>query len=165
MQRSLCILLSFSLLLFFPLLFTACGSGNAPTFRVMDADGRALDTADLVGRPMVINFWATWCPPCVGELPHFEEAYQAMGEDVLFLMVNVDGQGVKDIATAGAFAAERGYTFPLYFDLTGEASRAYGVTAIPTTVWIDRRGDLFTTYTGALDQDTLNHYTAACCAA
>ena len=146
----LCVLLVASVL-------SAC-SGSAPDFTVVDAREQPLMLSEQKGKPVVVNFWATWCSPCVYELPHFAEAYNTYYEDVTFLMINVDGEGYADIPKALSFLEANGYSFPVYFDLSYEASNAYGVTSIPMTLWIDAEGRLVHSRIGMIDEEYLEHY-------
>lgn len=136
---------------------SACAT-PAPDFTVVDAREQPIRLSDLRGKPVVVNFWATWCQPCVYELPHFAEAMEMHEEDVTFLMINVDGNGLSDVSTALSFMEANGYDFPVYFDLAYEASYAYGVSAIPMTLWIDRNGNLVHSYTGRIEADYLEYY-------
>lgn len=128
--------------------------GPAPDFTVYDADGNEVSLADFAGEPVVINFWASWCPPCKAELPDFEVAYQEVS-DVRFLMVNLtDGQReTKEIADA--FIAENGYTFPVLYDIDGSGYYAYGLTSIPQTFFVDAEGNIADYRIGMIDEQTL----------
>ena len=111
----------------------------APDFTVYDSEGNEVHLSDFRGKPVVLNFWASWCGPCKSEMPDFESAYQTLGQDVHFLMINQTG-GRETLETAQEFLAQSGYTFPVYFDTELSASMAYGVSAIPTTFFIDAEG-------------------------
>ncbi len=128
--------------------------GPAPDFTVYDADGNEVSLADFAGEPVVINFWASWCPPCKAELPDFEAAYKEVS-DVRFLMVNLtDGQReTKEIADA--FIAENGYTFPVLYDIDGSGYYAYGLTSIPQTFFVDAEGNIADYRIGMIDEQTL----------
>lgn len=127
----------------------------APDFTVLDRDGMQVQLSDFLGRPVVINFWATWCSPCKEELPVFDRAAQEYGEEVAFLMVNLTDGGRDTVESVTEFVQENGYTFPLYFDTAYSAAQAYGVYAIPVTVLITEEGTLLDTRIGAVDEDTL----------
>ncbi len=120
-------------------------------FTMYKPDGTPLKLSDLAGQPIVLNFWATWCPPCRAELPDFQAAYETYGDRVTFVMLNVS----ESIETAQAFFAENGYTFPLYADLDDDASNAYGVTGIPTTIMYDAAGNILDSHIGMIDGNTL----------
>lgn len=113
----------------------------APDFTVIDSDGNEVKLSDLRGKPVVVNFWASWCGVCKTGMPDFEEAYAAYGDDVHFMMVNLTAGGeTQDVAQA--YIQEKGYTFPVYFDTEMSAASAYGVNAVPVTYLVDAAGNL-----------------------
>ena len=128
---------------------------TAPDFVVYDAAGNPVRLSDFFGKPIVLNFWASWCGPCRSEMPHFQEMYEKWGDEVVFLMVNVTGHGNDTQADAMAFIHSGGYTFPVFFDLTLDAASAYGVSGFPTTYFINANGDPVTYAVGALSAATL----------
>lgn len=127
----------------------------APDFTVYDADGNAHKLSDYQGKPVILNFWASWCGPCKMEMPDFDEKYQAYGDQVQFLMVNLTDGSQETVETASAFIAERGYTFPVYFDTDMAGAIAYGVNAVPVTYFIDAEGNFAAWQQGVLSADTL----------
>lgn len=129
----------------------------APDFTVYTADGTEVKLSDFAGKPVVLNFWASWCGPCKSEMPAFEAAYQAHGDRLQFLMVNLT-TGYETLDTATAFLTESGYTFPVYFDTTGQGSAAYEVYSIPATYFIDADGNIVASHVGAMDAQTLQTY-------
>lgn len=123
----------------------------APDFTVLDWDGNEVKFSDYLGKPIVLNFWAHWCGPCQMEMPEFNAAYERLGGEVTFLMVH-EGAAVddgKDKVTEG------GYTFPVVFDVDSSAGNLYGITAFPTTFFIDQEGNLQAYYMGAMDANLL----------
>ena len=107
---------------------------KAPDFVVYAADGTAVRLSDFRGKPVVINFWASWCPPCRSEMPHFDAVYNEVKTDVMFMMVAlVDGQRETQ-ADSQRYIDSEGFTFPVFFDNDRSAALAYGITSIPTTV-------------------------------
>ena len=141
---------------------TTAGTGDeadytAPDFTVYDADGNPANLSDFFGKPLVVNFWASWCGPCKSEMPYFDKA-AAERDDVTILMVNLtDGQR-DTVESVKKFAAEEGYTFPLWFDTDLGAANAYYVYSIPMTVFIAADGTLADYHTGALSEEKLNTY-------
>ena len=124
---------------------------RAPDFTVLDWDGNPVNFSDYLGKPIVLNFWAHWCGPCQMEMPEFNAAYERLGGKVTFLMVH-EGVAVDD---GKAKVTEGGYTFPVVFDVDGTAGNMYGITAYPTTFFIDAEGNLQAYYMGAMDADLL----------
>jgi len=123
----------------------------APDFTVQDWDGNEVHFSDYVGKPIVLNFWAHWCGPCQMEMPEFNAAYERLGGEVTFLMVH-EGAAVDD---GKEKVNEGGYTFPVVFDVDSSAGNLYGITAFPTTFFIDKDGNLQAYYMGAMDASLL----------
>ncbi len=130
----------------------------APDFIVYDADGNAVSLSDFAGKPVVINFWATWCGYCVQEMPAFEKAAAEYGDEVIFMMINVtDGQS-ETKEDAMEFIAEKGYTFPVYYDTDLSATYAYGAYSLPATGFITPSGVFAGGQMGAMNEGTLYSY-------
>ncbi len=127
---------------------------KAPDFSVYDASGNKVNLSDYVGKPIVLNFWASWCGPCQSEMPDFHEKYLELGEEIHFLMVNMTG-GRETPESAKEFIAEKEYTFPVFYDTDSDAAATYGVYSLPTTYFIDAEGYAIAQATGAIDADTL----------
>jgi thiol-disulfide isomerase/thioredoxin len=128
---------------------------QAPDFTVYDLEGNEIHRSDFLGQPLVINFWATWCPYCIEELPDFEEVYQEMKEDVAFLMVDVaDGQR-ETVEIASQYVEEQGFTFPVVYDTKLDALKQFGIRSFPTTVFVDKEGAIVFAKEGKLSKDAL----------
>ena len=126
----------------------------APDFTVYDLDGREVRLSDYLGKPVVLNFWASWCGPCKSEMPAFDEAWAELGEDIQFLMINMTS-GRETIENAVAFIDEQGYSFPVFYDTDADAAMTYGVYSLPTTLFIDAEGYGIAQAIGAIDKETL----------
>ena len=127
----------------------------APDFTVTDKDGNEVKLSDFFGKPIVLNFWASWCGPCKYEMPDFEEAYKELGEDVVFLMVNLTDGYSETVTSAKSFLEEAGYTFPVYFDTLSQGAMTYQVYSIPCTYFLDRNGALVTRNVGMITAEAL----------
>ena len=127
----------------------------APDIEMVDRDGNRIKLSDMRGKPVVLNFWASWCGPCKSEMPDFEEAYKEYGDDITFMIVNLTDGKNETVDTAQAFIDSQGYTFPVYFDTDSNGAAAYGVSSIPVTYFIDAQGYLVAYGRGALNGETL----------
>ena len=127
----------------------------APDFTAYDAEGNAHKLSDFRGKPVILNFWASWCGPCKMEMPDFDKAYQAYGDQVEFLMVNLTDGAQETVETASAFLTEAGYSFPVYFDTDRSGAIAYGVNAVPVTYFIDADGNFVAWHQGVLSAENL----------
>ena len=130
-------------------------SALAPDFTVYDLNGNPVKLSDYRGKPVVLNFWSSRCGPCLMEMPDFQEAYEDLGEEIHFLMVNVTDGSWDTVDSASAFIAENNYTFPVFYDTDISAASAYGVSSLPTTYFIDAEGNGVAYGMGAMDMDTL----------
>lgn len=127
----------------------------APGFTVYDKDGKPVQLKDYLGKPVVINCWASWCGPCQMEMPDFEETFRELGEQIQFLMVNMTDGSRETVDIAAAFIADKGYTFPVFYDTDQDVAMTYGVYSLPTTYFIDAQGHAVAQATGAIDAATL----------
>ena len=112
----------------------------APDFTLFDADGNQMQLSDFFGKPIILNFWASWCPACVGEMPYFEELYQNYGDYLHVLKINLLDGTRETRDRVDQFMYTGGYTFPLFFDYNNSGARAYGINSIPITFFIDENG-------------------------
>ena len=126
----------------------------APDFLVYNGEEGEVQLSDFFGKPIVLNFWASWCGPCRMEMPDFEAKYLELGDKVQFLMVNMTA-GSETQESAQEFIDAEGFTFPVFFDLDSDAAYTYGASSLPTTYFIDADGYVVAQAVGAIDADTL----------
>jgi peroxiredoxin len=119
----------------------------APAFTLDTYQGESVSLADFQGQPVVLNFWATWCPPCRAEVPHFQDA--GLKYNGLATIIGVD-QGEPN-SLVSDFAAQFGVTYPMLLDPDNDVNRQYRVRALPTTVFIDSNGVVREVFTGIIN--------------
>jgi cytochrome c biogenesis protein CcmG, thiol:disulfide interchange protein DsbE len=124
---------------------------QAPRVELPGLRGGRLRLADLRGRPVVVNFWASWCPPCVAEMPDFERVHRRLAGRVAFLGVNQRDQP----QAAERLASSTGVTYPLAMDPAGRSFDAFGGLGMPTTVFIRGGGTVAEVFAGQLDERLL----------
>ena len=127
---------------------------SVPDFEVLDYNGNKVRLSDFAGKPIVINFWATWCYYCKVEMPDFDRAYEEY-PDVVFLMVNATDGVSETVESVKKFIEKEGYGFDVYFDTTEQALDAYGVTSFPSTYFINADGKLAVRKIGMLDYENI----------
>ncbi|PLT32508.1 TlpA disulfide reductase family protein [Bacillus sp. V5-8f] len=121
---------------------------KAPDFELQTLDGKQAKLSDYKGKKVLLNFWATWCPPCKEEMPAMEEFQKKAGSDIIILAVNIDPE--NDVK---AFAKEMGVTFPILLDSQQSkdpVNELYQVLSIPTSYFIDTNGVIADKFIGAL---------------
>jgi peroxiredoxin len=138
----------------------ALTSQVAPDFTLQTLDGSDVTLSSLRGKVVVVNFWATWCPPCVREMPRLvrvSETYRDQG--LVVLGVNTTYQ--DDPAKVRQFVRDNGVSYPILLDPEGAVSQLYPARLIPTTYLIDRNGRIVHTKVGEVDEATLNEQVQA----
>lgn len=128
---------------------------QAPDFTYTDLQtGKQVKLSELRGKPVFLNFWATWCPPCVGELPHFQRLYSRYKDKIHFIAVSID----EDAAAPQAFARQKGYDFPIGCGDPQSLGRLYHLEAIPTSYLLDADGRVVNTVLGAMNESALEKF-------
>ena len=130
-------------------------SNKAEDFTVETYSGSSISLSDYFGKPIVINFWASWCGPCKAEMPAFNNVYNDLKNDVVFLMVDlVDGfRETKE--TGYNYITGQGFNFPVYYDMNQDAAYNYSVNSVPTTYFIDVNGNISSFHKGAMSESKL----------
>jgi cytochrome c biogenesis protein CcmG/thiol:disulfide interchange protein DsbE len=124
----------------------------APNFNLLSPTGESITLSDYEGQVVLVNMWATWCPPCKAELPDINAFYEAhKGEGFVVLAVNSQ----EDAATVDAFIQAKGFRFPVALDSRGEVMNLYQAPGLPTTYIIDRNGAIRHIQTGAITKQQL----------
>ena len=128
---------------------------KAPDFELKTLTGEKIKLSNLKGKKVMLNFWATWCPPCKAEMPAMEQYSKQMPEDVVILAVNIDPQ--LDVQ---GFVDENKITFPILLDTEDQVNETYQVLSIPTTYFIDSKGMIQNKYTGSMELDVMKDFTS-----
>lgn len=124
-------------------------------FTMKDIDGNSISLSDYYGKPIVLNFWASWCGPCKSEMPEFNKVYLDLKDDVNFLMVDLVDGSRETIKKGSKFVEDNSYEFPVFFDVDQEGAYYYSVMAIPSTIIIDKDGNIANYYQGAISESVL----------
>jgi thiol-disulfide isomerase/thioredoxin len=164
-------ILSLILVLALTVLPLTAASAKTAEGPMRDGDAVGMDisgfsTTDFDGNPVtgeifsqntltVVNFWATWCGPCRNELPEFDAASREYEGKVQFLIMDLADGVSESMETAVAFVEKNGYSFPVCFDTSLEGMKAYGISAIPVTVFIDADGNIASQSIGSMSGETL----------
>ena len=129
----------------------------APDFKVYDNDGNLVSLSDKLGKPVIVNFWATWCGPCKAELPSFQKMYNKYGDEIEFMMVNLTS-GRETEEGVRKFLEDNDLQFPVYFDKDMSAAVLYSLRSIPRTVFINPDGTIYDSYKGLMSENILQNY-------
>lgn len=132
----------------------------AVDFNLTDQYGNTHTLSQYKGKTIFLNFWGTWCPPCRAEMPDIQKLYEEFdqeGEDALVILGVAAPNLGKEKSEDGikTFLEENGYTYPVLMDTEAELFQTYGITSFPTTIMIDRDGNLFGYATGQLNEETM----------
>lgn len=120
-------------------------------FKMQSLDGKTVNFESLQGKVIFLNVWATWCPPCVAEMPGIQKLYDKVKSDkIAFVMLSVDQGGMEKVQK---FVSKKGYTFPVYQPAT-QLPREFYSPSIPTTFILDIKGQIVAKHEGMADYDT-----------
>jgi len=125
---------------------------RAPDFTLIGLDGRQIALSDLKGQVLLINVWATWCPPCRVEMPTIQAAYEQY-HDQGFTVLAVNLQ--EDPSAVATFMREHQLTFPALLDPDGQVSRIYQAVSLPSSFFVDRRGVIRAVYHGPMPRSVI----------
>ena len=125
----------------------------APQFSLQNLKGKPVTLADLKGKPAIVNFWATWCAPCVEELPMLDTFYRAKKSDTGLTVVAINIKESQKIVEE--FVATNGYSLVTLLDETGKVSEDFQVFGLPTTFFINADGDIVFTHMGLLTKELI----------
>lgn len=132
----------------------------AQDFTLPTLNGESVSLSDSKGKITIVNFWATWCPPCREEMPHMQSFYEKHHEEVEILAVNVtnmdDGRPAIE-----QFVQEHELTFPILLDESGEVGLTYEIMTLPTSYILDAEGRVFQKIIGAMDEQVMNELVEA----
>lgn len=134
---------------------TEAAEEPAPDLTVYDAQGNAYALSDFRGKPVILNFWATWCGYCKKEMPDFDAKYQEYGDEIHFLMINVTDGVQETVEKASDYIAQQGFGFPVYYDTDQSAAMNYNLSGLPVTYLLDAEGNLVAWQQGMLSAQTL----------
>jgi peroxiredoxin len=130
---------------------------SAPDFELMTLEGEEMSLSSLQGKKVIINFWATWCPPCRAEMPDMQKIQDTYGDDVVIAAVNLTSSE-KNVESVKSFIDELGLSFPVLLDEKGEINKQYEVISYPTSYIVDENGVISTKLIGAMTYEQMENF-------
>lgn len=131
---------------------------KAIDFKLNDLNGKELSLSDLKGKKVFINFWATWCPSCKAEMPEIEKLYQETKDSNLVIIAVEIGE---PLSTVKSFIDSNKYSFKVLLDSDQNVATKYGISAIPTSYFIDAEGNIVSKNVGAMDINQMREHIKA----
>lgn len=129
----------------------------APDFELKTLSGDSMSLSSVKGKKVIINFWATWCPPCRSEMPDMQKIQDEHKDDVVVLAVNLTNSE-SSVDTVKSFVDELELTFPVLLDEKGKINNQFEVLSYPTSYFVDENGVIQTKFVGALSYDQMNKF-------
>ncbi len=129
---------------------------NAPDFILSDLSGRSVRLSDYRDQPVIINFWATWCPPCRVEMPDLQRAFQKYASEGLVILALDQNEPAETVGPF--FYDEMGLSFTPLLDINGAVAGMYGVFNFPTSVFVDGSGQVTAVHRGLMTFDQIESY-------
>ncbi|MGB4587686.1 MAG: TlpA disulfide reductase family protein [Clostridiaceae bacterium] len=130
--------------------------GFKPAFTIKNAAGENISLSDYKGQVIILNFWASWCPPCVEEMPELQDIHDSLGDGKVLFAINLtDGQR-ETREKADKFLAKNGYDMNVLYDTEGKAFMSFGIENIPHTFIIDKEGMVVYSISGETDKATID---------
>lgn len=128
---------------------------KAKDFKLKDLNGKEVSLSDLRGKKVFLNFWATWCPPCRGEMPEIEKLYQeTKNSDLVIVAIEIG----EPLSTVKPFIDQNKYNFKVLLDSEQSIATEYGISAIPTSFFIDKEGNIVAKNTGEMNINQMKEY-------
>lgn len=131
-------------------------SGFKPNFTIKNALGENVSLSDYKGQVVIVNFWASWCPPCIEEMPELQDVHDSLGDGKVLLAINLTDGKRETRELADKFLAKNGYDMNVLYDTEGKAYTPFGITSIPQTFIIDKDGMVIYNISGATDKATID---------
>lgn len=127
---------------------------QAPNFTLNDLNGNPVQLSDYRGKKVLLNFWASWCPPCRAEMPHMQQFHEDTMKDTVILGINL-ASTEKSIKNVTSFIEKFGLTFPIVLDEEGDIMQDYAIIAYPTTYFINEQGVIHEIFLGAINYEIM----------
>lgn len=130
-------------------------NSKAIDFKLKDLNGKDVSLSDLKGKRVFLNFWASWCPPCRGEMPDIEKLYdETKDSDLVIIAINLG----EDKDTVRSFIDKNNYKFKVLLDSDEDVAQKYSITSIPTSFFIDKNGTIVAKKIGAMSYEEMKDY-------